>query len=233
MGYEHAFGERWTRGTPAEDQGVKIRELLEGLPIKRSDKIIDGRHPTDIPAKANGDAVKPDMLPLAEDPSGRGVHCKCNVLVAVTGSDLDRELMTLAGKVAHEKKAQIFAVYGIEVPRTKAIDDEMPEETAAAHEALSRVAAVADQMNIKIDPEIVQSRHFGHSLADEAEAHDCALLIIGVSYASATGDQIEGAETLDYVLRNAPCKVWIVRGQPPEKEEQRQERERERATVLR
>jgi nucleotide-binding universal stress UspA family protein len=214
-----------------EDQGVKIRDLLDGLPIKRGEKIIDGGHPTGGAAQTHGGALKPDMLPLADQENGRNAHCKRNVLVAVTGCDLDREIMTLAGKVAREKKAQIFAVYGIEVPRTKAIDDEMPAETEAAHEALNQVASVADQMDIKIEPEIVQSRHFGHSLVDEAEAHDCALLIIGLPYRFAVADQIEGAETLDYVLRNAPCKVWIVRGQPPEKAE-RPERERERTTIV-
>jgi nucleotide-binding universal stress UspA family protein len=211
-----------------EDLGVKIRELLEGLPIKRGDKIIDGQHPTGAPAPYSGEALKPDMLPLAEESSGRSGHCKRNILVAISGSALDREIMTLAGKVAREKKAQVFAVYGIEVPRTKAIDDDMPEETEAAHAALNQVANIADQMSQEIEPEIVQSRHFGRSLVDEA--HDCALLIIGLPFRLGVGDQIEGFETVEYVLRNAPCKVWIVRGTPPEKVE-KAERERSGAIV--
>ncbi len=208
---------------------MKIRELLEGLPIRRSAKIIDGQHPTGAPAQTSGETLKPDMLPLAEEQNGRTGHCKCNILVAVSGSELDREVMTLAGKVAREKKAQVFAVYGIVVPRTKAIDDDMPEETEAAHQALNQVANVAVQMGLEIEPEIVQSRHFGRSLVDEAEAHDCALLIIGLPFRPGVGDQIEGFDTVEYVLRNAPCKVWIVRGAPPEKVDKP---ERERSGAL-
>ena len=200
-----------------EDQGVKIRELLEGLPLKRSAKVIDGQHPAGAHEQVNGDALKPDMLPLENEQDGRNAHCKRNILVAVSGCELDREIMTLAGKVAREKKSEVFAVYGIEVPRTKAIDDEMPQETERAHKALDHVQAVAEQMSLDIEPEIIQSRHFGHSLVDEAEAHECALLIIGLPYRLTLGDEIEGFETLEYVLRNAPCKVWIVRGQPTDK----------------
>jgi nucleotide-binding universal stress UspA family protein len=213
-----------------EDLGVKIRELLEGLPIRRSAKIIDGQHPTGAPAQNGGETLKPDMLPLSNEETGRSGQCKRNILVAISGCELDREVMTLAGKVARDKKAQVFAVYGIEVPRTKAIDDDMPEETEAAHTALNKVASIADQMDQEIEPEIVQSRHFGRSLVDEAEAHDCALLIIGLPFRLGVGDQIEGFETVEYVLRNAPCKVWIVRGRPQEKVE-KAERERSGAAV--
>jgi nucleotide-binding universal stress UspA family protein len=221
---------------------VKIRELLEGLPIRRSAKIIDGEHPAGAHEQANGDALKPDMLPLEGEQDGRYAHCKRNILVAISGCELDRELMTLAGKVAREKKSEVFVVFGIEVPRTKAIDDEMPQETERAHRALDHVQAVAEHMSLDIEPEIIQSRHFGHSLVDEAEAHECALLIIGLPYRLTLGDEIEGFETLEYVLRNAPCKVWIVRGQPsdrtdkidkPDRTNEAEQVERERSAVAR
>lgn len=172
------------------------------------------------------------MLPLPEEQNGHG-HCKRNVLAAVTGCELDREVISLAGKVAREKRAKVYAVYGIEVPRAKAIDDEMPAETDSAHRALYQVASVAEKMNLEIDTEIIQSRHFGHSLVDEAQSHDCALLIYGVPFRHLGEEEITGQDTLDYILRNAPCRVWIVRGQPPEEEIEHSlsERERERTMV--
>jgi len=198
---------------------MNLGRLLGGKPYRRSNKIIDGQHTTNDATHFNGSALKPDLLPLSDEQNGNGAHGKRGLLVAVTGSDLDREVMTLACKVAQEKKAPIFAVYGIEVPRTKAIDDEMPTETEKAHQALDCVATVAQQLHMVIEPEIVQSRHFGHSLVDEAEAHDCALLIMGLPYRIGVGGQIEGTEALEYVLRSAPCKVWVVRGLPQEKTE--------------
>ena len=193
---------------------MHLGKLLGGGSPRRSQKkIIDGAHTAH--AQATGDALRPDLLPEKHG----------NVLVAVSGCDLDREVMTLACKVAEAKKAPIFAVYGIEVPRTKAIDDEMPTETEEAHAALDCAGTVAERLGIQIEPEIVQSRHFGHSLVDEAEAHDCALVIMSLPYRMGIGGEIEGAEAVDYVLRNAPCTVWVVRGRPPTQAE-RPDRER-------
>jgi K+-sensing histidine kinase KdpD len=219
------------RRFPGRDR-VKFRELLEGrLPLGRSAKVIDGQHPGDAPARTGGDALKPDLLPISEEQNGHG-HGKCNVLVAISGCELDREVISLAGKVAREKRAKVYAVYGIEVPRTKAIDDEMPAETEAAHRALYQVASIAEKMSLDIDTEIVQSRHFGHSLVDEAQSHECALLIYGVPFRHLGQDEITGQDTLDYILRNAPCRVWIIRGQPLEEEVEHSQSEREREHTM-
>jgi nucleotide-binding universal stress UspA family protein len=210
---------------------VKFRELLEGrLPLGRSAKIIDGRHPEDTSAQNGEEAVRPDLLPLSEEHNGHG-HGRRNVLVAVSGCELDREVMSLAGKVARDKRARVYAVYGIEVPRSKVIDDEMPAETENGQRALYHVGMVAEKMGLDIDTEIVQSRHFGHSLVDEAQSHDCALLIYGVPFRHLGEDQITGQDTLDYILRHAPCRVWIVRGQPPEEEVDHSQSEREHTLV--
>ena len=210
---------------------MKFRELLEGrLPHSRSAKVIDGQHPDDTPAQNGDEALRPDLLPIADEQNGHG-HTKRNVLVAVSGCELDREVISLAGKVAREKRARVYAVYGIEVPRSKVIDDEMPAETECGQRALYHVGTVAEKMGLDIDTEIVQSRHFGHSLVDEAQSHDCALLIYGVPFRYLEDDQIAGQDTLDYVLRHAPCRVWIVRGQPPEEEIEHIQSEHERTLI--
>src|SRR5262245_6158953 len=82
----------------------------------------------------------PDMLPLG-DPQAQ--TCKrCSVLVAVTGDELDHELMALACAVAEQKHAEVVhLIFGIEVPRTKPVDEEMPREREKADEALDRAEA--------------------------------------------------------------------------------------------
>ena len=186
-----------------------LGKWLGAGPSRRSGKVIDGAHPTAASAAERGDALKPDLLP-DDQCLHRGQHLT-NILVAVRGWSVDREVVSLACKVANEKHGQVFAVYGIEVPRTKAIDDEMPQQTELAHVALERAAGVAHKAGIEIAKEIIQSRDLGHSLVDEAEAHECDLLIIGVPYRLGLGGQIEGMDALTYVLQNAPCKVWVVR----------------------
>jgi nucleotide-binding universal stress UspA family protein len=155
---------------------------------------------------------KPDMLPMEGD-DGKNPNCKRHVVVAVNGDELDTELVSLACNLAKAKKADVFAVYGIEVPRKLAIDAEMPEETATASRALERAAQVAEQMHLRIEPEIVQSRNFGQSLVDEAKAHECSLVVLGLPYQVGAGGHFDLGETADYVLKNSPCRVWLIRGQ--------------------
>jgi len=162
-------------------------------------------------------ATSPDMLPLPADAEGRPIQTYCNIIVGVTGSELDRETVSVACTLAKTKKVEAFAIYGIEVPRTQPIDAEMGDETRQASEALERAVAIAGQVGADLEPEIVQSRSFGQSLVDESEAHGCALIILGVPYRLGHSGQFQISETADYVLKHARCKVWIVRGQNADK----------------
>lgn len=183
-----------------------------GFPLGHATKIIDGQHPGLHP---NGSAPKADALPLTSG-DDRDRAAKANIVVAINGSALDCEVVTLACMVAKTKKASVYAVYGIEVPRKLAIEADMPQETEAANGALAVAAKVADQLHVQIEPEIIQSRNFGQSLVDEAKAHECSLVILGLPYHIGLGGNFDLGETADYALKNAPCRVWLVRGTPEE-----------------
>jgi nucleotide-binding universal stress UspA family protein len=104
----------------------------------------------------------------------------------------------------------------IEVQRKVALYVEMPEETQAANDALDRASAIAEQLHVRVQPEIIQSRNFGQSLVDEAVAHDCSLLVVGLPYQLGIGCNFDLGGTVDYVLKNAMCRVWMIRGQRSE-----------------
>lgn len=171
------------------------------------------------------------MLPLPEGQQRQGANCKVNILVAVNGTDLDKELVALACSLAKQKKVEVFAVYGIQVPRTLPVDADLPDQTQQARGALEFAETVADRLNARMEAEIIQSRHFGQSLVDEAATHDCALVVIGLPYKVGRQGHFDLDETTDYVLKNAPCRVWIVRGQPPDKVERVRTPIPERASV--
>jgi nucleotide-binding universal stress UspA family protein len=172
---------------------------------------------------------KPDMLPLEGD-DGRNANCKRNIVVAVTGNDLDTELVSLACNLAKAKKSNVYAVYGIQVPRKLAIDAEMPEETATATRALNVAERLADQMHQHLEPEIVQSRNIGQSLVDEAKAHECTLVVLGLPYNVGVGGHFDLGDTADFVLKHSPCRVWLVRGQQTEPAQPESEKETVGAT---
>jgi K+-sensing histidine kinase KdpD len=136
-----------------------------------------------------------------------------NVLVAIHGDEMDDELVRLGCMMAKAKKGRVFGVYGVEVPRTLPVDATLPEVTEKAGQALEHAVELAETANFEIEPEIVQSRNYGHSLVDEAEAHQCGLIILGISYRTDRSGRFDPGETVPYVLTHAKCRVWVIRGQ--------------------
>jgi len=136
-----------------------------------------------------------------------------NVVVVVRGDKrLDAELIKLACSVARPKQSRVLALYGVEVPRTRKVEESMPEEEARASDALQYAATIAERCDYDIEPEMVQTRSFAHSIVEEVNQQKCALLIMGAPYQEKhmSGNTLD--ETIDYVLENATCRVWLVRG---------------------
>ena len=190
--------------------------LLERLvPQRKAAKVIEGLHLMENHPGAIESTPRPDMMPL---PNERDPQCPKNVLVVVTGSEQDRELITLACTIAKMKKSQVYAVFGIEVPRTLPVDAEMAKESDEGSAALDHATAVATQLNFPIEPEIVQSRSLGQSFVDESDVHSCSLIILGLPYRLGRTGQVCLDDTAQYVLKNAPHRVWLVRGEPEHQE---------------
>jgi K+-sensing histidine kinase KdpD len=145
--------------------------------------------------------------------NGEGGSTLRNVLVAIHGDEMDEELVRLACMMAKAKKGRVFGVYGVEVPRTLPVDATMPETTEKAGPALEQAVEIAERANSEIEPEIVQSRNYGQSLVDEAESHQCGLLILGIPYRTDRSGRFDPGETVPYVLTHAKCRVWVIRGQ--------------------
>ena len=139
-----------------------------------------------------------------------------NVLVAIHGDDMDDELVRLGCMMAKAKKGRVFGVYGVEVPRTLPVDATLPEVTEKAGQALEHAVELAERANFEIEPEIVQSRNYGQSLVDEAESHQCGLLILGIPYRTDRSGRFDPGEVIPYVLTHAKCRVWVIRGQQRE-----------------
>lgn len=154
------------------------------------------------------------MLPM---PFGAGSRAECashdTILVALTGSVLDREIMTLACTMALARRTNmVHAIYAAEVPRSLAITDEMPVAQAAAAVALERAGEDAALFGIGVVKEYIQSRDIGECLVQVARRGDFQLLVMGLP----SGDEAEAdaTEKVDNVLRKAPCRVWVVRDMP-------------------
>ena len=168
--------------------------------------------------KVNGQEGNPpdaDVLPIPLNEQGKLAKQR-NIIVALTDTSIDQEALAVACKAARKRSGEVYGVFGIVVPRKLALDDAMEDETAAANHALDEAKSVAEQLKVTLETEIIHTRHFGQALIQEANDHDCALIVLGAPYQLGVNGQFALTETADYVLRNAPCRVWLVRGASPE-----------------
>ena len=164
---------------------------------------------------AQGNAPEADALPLDLTEQGRPAMYR-NIMVALTDTVIDQEAIAVACKAARKHNGEVYGVYGIVVPFRLALDDAMAQETVKANHALDQAKAVADQINVHLETEIIHTRHFGQALIQEALDHECGLIVLGVPYQAGLNGQSTLNDTAEYVLRNAPSRIWLVRGACPQ-----------------
>jgi K+-sensing histidine kinase KdpD len=136
-----------------------------------------------------------------------------NVLVALHADEMDDELVRLGCLMAKARKGRVFGIYGIEVPRAFAVGTLLPEFADKAEHTLRRAVELAEGTHCELEPEIVQTRHYGHGLVEEATAHACGLIILGIPYRTNHSGSFDPGQVVPYVLSHAACRVWVIRGQ--------------------
>lgn len=135
------------------------------------------------------------------------------ILVPVNGNSTDREAVALACEIARRSKADVFAIYVIEVKRTLPLDVDLPPEAARGDAVLADAERVGHEWSVDLHSEILQARDVGTAIVDEAVERQVDLIVMGILYKRKFGEFDLGT-TATYVLRNAPCRVWVARAAP-------------------
>jgi nucleotide-binding universal stress UspA family protein len=133
-----------------------------------------------------------------------------DVLVPVNGSPVGYEALSLACSIIKRGKGKLYAVYVIEVGRALALDAEMGPEAQAAEQVLVRAEEIGEQLDCRIEGEILQARDAGHAIVDEAIERDVSAIILGVAYDRPLGE-FELGQTARYVVEHAPSQVILLR----------------------
>jgi nucleotide-binding universal stress UspA family protein len=135
------------------------------------------------------------------------------ILVPVNGNGTDDEAVALACEIGRPAKAEVYAIYVIEVKRTLPLDVDLPPEAAKGDAVLARVEKVSQTYAIHLEGEILQARDVGTAIVDEAVERRVDLIVMGLGYKRKFGE-FDLGQTAQYVLRNAPCRVWLARAAP-------------------
>jgi len=132
------------------------------------------------------------------------------ILVAVDGGDADKDAIQLACRLARETKGRVFVVHIIEVRRSLPLNAELQSDAEQGERILRRAQDCADEHDCKIETDLLQAREPGPAIVTEVVEKQIELLLMGMSYRTKFG-HFEIGETIPYVLRNAPCRVMVLR----------------------
>lgn len=131
-------------------------------------------------------------------------------MVPVDGSHASMQAVSLACDIARKNKGKVFVVHIIEVRRALPLDAEVKPEAAEGEKVLAEAEKVARQQDFEVEGEILQAREAGHAIVDEAIDRNVDLIILGMDYQRPFGE-FELGQVPQYVMKSAPCEVWICR----------------------
>ncbi|OGO49933.1 MAG: hypothetical protein A2148_07695 [Chloroflexi bacterium RBG_16_68_14] len=125
------------------------------------------------------------------------------------------QAVALACEIARKSKGKVYVVHVIEVKRTLPLDAQLESEEAAGDVVLSQAERVAREQHFKLEGEILHAREAGPAIVNEAIDRGVDLIVLGMSYPQRFGE-FQLGRVVEYVLRSAPCEVWVCRHPPEE-----------------
>lgn len=152
-------------------------------------------------------------------PADRIVPESRRILVPISGDSSDERLLKFVEKVARKQNSTVTLIYVVEVQQSMPLDAELPLEIERGEQVLHEAEKIGmtcvDGRSANLSTELLQARSAGAAIVDEAIDRNADVIIMGTSIRRKLGRPTIG-ETVDYVLKNAPCEVLVVRPAMPD-----------------
>jgi len=132
------------------------------------------------------------------------------ILVPVINTTASLDAVAAACALAKQRKGRVYVVHVIEVNRSLPLNAEMDAEARRGEALLRRAEEVAAAADLHVTGGLLQARDAGQAIVEDARDRSVDAIIIGVGYKRVLGS-FEIGRTANYVLKNAPCQVWVVR----------------------
>jgi APA family basic amino acid/polyamine antiporter len=133
-----------------------------------------------------------------------------NILVPVKPGRESEEAIDVACRLAADRGAALAAVSAVVVPLELPLDARLEDEEHRAYEALDSASAIAELYGVTATERLVRARHAGRAIVDEAARRHSEIIVMGAP--RATRARVF-SDTVDFVLKHAPCRVMVVAGQ--------------------
>ncbi len=121
------------------------------------------------------------------------------------------EALVAGARLAAQRGARIVIVSVVEVPLELSSDTRLPEQERLADEALDDAQALVETYGVNTVTRLIRARSAGPAIVREATDRNAELIVLGAPRRGRRGAPIFGS-TVDYVLRNSPCRVLVAAG---------------------
>jgi nucleotide-binding universal stress UspA family protein len=136
------------------------------------------------------------------------------MVIPVSGGPGDKRLLETVSKIADKKTVAITIVFVVEVEQSMPLDAELPAEIERGERVLRQAASYIDSCihgrQGSVHTELLQARAAGAAIVDEAIDRNADVIMLSATLRRKHG-QITTGETVDYVMKNAPCEVVVIR----------------------
>jgi APA family basic amino acid/polyamine antiporter len=131
------------------------------------------------------------------------------IVVPIVSGPESHESVDLAARLAAERGATIVALRVIVVPLDLPLDAPRPDEEAEADGLLDDARVTAETYGVRMIERVVRARNAGRAIVDEADRRQAEIVVLG---APRLRHRDIFGKTVDYVLKNAPCRVMVAAG---------------------
>jgi nucleotide-binding universal stress UspA family protein len=137
-------------------------------------------------------------------------------VVALSGSRTDRPIVALGADLARAGHADLVGVHVVEIDWTLPLDADVAGRSEDAQRVLDIAETTAEAHRHKLETVLLQARDVGAAIVDEATERGADLIMCGLPFRRRFGGDFTIGRTIPYVLKNAPCAVWVIREAMPE-----------------
>jgi nucleotide-binding universal stress UspA family protein len=132
-------------------------------------------------------------------------------ILALAGGSCDDRIVHLAAELGRPIHGELVGVHVVEVGWAMPLDADIAAQSEEAQQILDHAEMTAEDLKSRLEPVLLQAREVGAALVDEATEREADLLVVGLPYRKRFGGDFAIGHTIPYVLKHAPCEVWVVR----------------------
>lgn len=136
-----------------------------------------------------------------------------HILIPYLGTPAEQELLKATCKIARLFKAKVSVVHVIEVPMALPVDADNLPGVEEANAVLDGAEDIAAESRASATTDLLQARDAGHAIVEEAISRGVDLIMMEAQQRMRLG-MLSLGRTVDYVIKHAPCPVWISRQKP-------------------